>query len=87
MSSRCSVTARSAASAASISTVCNADADQAAIPTDSASAKRLSLGLFSIAASLVHHGRARNLHLSAYAPWTRLLHTMITTLQAIPAPG
>jgi hypothetical protein len=49
--------------------------------------KRLRLRLFSIAARLAHHGRERRLHLSAHAPWASLLHTMITTLQAIPAPG
>ena len=41
MSSRCSVTARSAAIASSICTVRNAGADHAAIPIDSASALSL----------------------------------------------
>ncbi|MEO6996610.1 MAG: transposase, partial [Terracoccus sp.] len=49
--------------------------------------KRLRLRLFSIAARLAYHARGRRLHLSTHAPWADLLHTMITTLQAIPAPG
>jgi hypothetical protein len=49
--------------------------------------KRLPLRLFSIAARLAHHGRTRRLHLSAQAPWARLLADMIDTLQAIPAPS
>ena len=48
--------------------------------------KRLRRRLFSIAASLAHHGRTRRLHLSRHAPWADLLATMISTLQAIPAP-
>jgi hypothetical protein len=49
--------------------------------------KRLRLRLFSLAARLAHHGRARQLHLSEHSPWARLLASMIDTLQAIPAPG
>ena len=49
--------------------------------------KRLRLRLFSIAGRLAEHGRTRRLHLSRHAPWADLLATMITTLQAIPAPG
>jgi Transposase DDE domain group 1 len=48
--------------------------------------KRLRLRLFSIAGRLAEHGRTRRLHLSRHAPWADLLATMITTLQAIPAP-
>jgi len=49
--------------------------------------KRLRLRLFSIAARLANHGRTRRLHLAGHTPWTELLHTMITKLQAIPSPG
>jgi hypothetical protein len=49
--------------------------------------KRLRLRLFSIAGRLAEHGRTRRLHLSAHAPWARLLAEMITRLQALPAPG
>jgi hypothetical protein len=49
--------------------------------------KRLRLRLFSIAARLAEHGRTRRLHLSAHAPWARLLTEMITRLQTLPAPG
>jgi hypothetical protein len=49
--------------------------------------KRLRLRLFSIAARLAEHGRTRRLHLSAHAPWARLLAKMITTLQTLPTPG
>ena len=49
--------------------------------------KRLRLRLFSIAARLAEHGRTRRLHLSAHAPWARLLAEMITRLQTLPAPG
>jgi hypothetical protein len=49
--------------------------------------KRLRLRLFSIPARLARHGRTRRLHLCSHAPWTRLLASMINTLQAIPAPG
>ena len=49
--------------------------------------KRLRLRLFSIAGRLAEHGRRRRLHLSAHAPWARLLAAMLDTLHAIPAPG
>lgn len=49
--------------------------------------KRLRLRVFSIAGRLAEHGRQRRLHLSAHAPWARLLATMLDTLHAIPVPG
>jgi hypothetical protein len=49
--------------------------------------KRLRLRLFSIAARLADHSRARQLHLSKHSPWAQLIASMIDTLQAIPAPG
>jgi hypothetical protein len=49
--------------------------------------KRLRLRLFSIAARLTTHGRARQLHLATHAPWAGLLTSMIRTLRALPAPG
>ncbi len=49
--------------------------------------KRLRLRLFSIAGRLAEHARGRRLHLSTHAPWADLLTQMITTLQALPAPG
>ncbi len=49
--------------------------------------KRLRLRLFSIAGRLAQHGRRRRLHLSAHAPWARLLAEMLEALRAIPAPG
>ncbi len=49
--------------------------------------KRLRLRLFSIAGRLADHGRRRRLHLSAHAPWARLLAQMLEALRAIPAPG
>jgi hypothetical protein len=49
--------------------------------------KRLRLRLFSIAGRLAEHARGRRLHLSTHAPWAHLLAQMITTLQALPAPG
>jgi len=48
--------------------------------------KRLRLRMFSIAGRLADHGRTRQLHLSASAPWTWLLHTGIERLRALPAP-
>jgi hypothetical protein len=48
--------------------------------------KRLRLRLFSIAGRIADHGRTRRLHLSASAPWARLLQTGLDRLHALPAP-
>ncbi len=49
--------------------------------------KRLRLRLFSIAARIADHGRARHLHLPSHAPWAELLNTGIQRLRLIPAPS
>lgn len=49
--------------------------------------KRLRLRIFSIPGRLARTGRRTVLHLSAHAPWAKLLLEAITTLRAQPAPG
>jgi hypothetical protein len=49
--------------------------------------KRLRLRIFSIAARIADHGRARRLHLSTHAPWAAVLIAGLDRLRLIPAPG
>jgi len=49
--------------------------------------KRLRLRLFTIAATLTRHGRARVLTLNQKHPWATLAHDAITALRVATAPG
>jgi hypothetical protein len=49
--------------------------------------KRLRLRLFSTAAQLVTTGRRRVLRLARHWPWTNLITSAFTRLQALPKPG
>ena len=49
--------------------------------------KRLRLRLFSAAARLVATGRRRILRLARHWPWTDVITTAFSRLQALPNPG
>lgn len=48
--------------------------------------KRLRLRLFSAAARISRHARRTHLRLAAHSPWSDLLVTAVTRLDALPAP-
>lgn len=48
--------------------------------------KRLRLRLFSIAARISRHARKTHLRLGTHSPWSRLVASAVTRLDALPAP-
>lgn len=49
--------------------------------------KRLRHRLFTIPATIAHHGRRVILHLSSRSRWADVVHSAINTLRALPAPS